>query len=130
MKLFDNVLDACIRRFGYEQVQVLEDDEQLEIDLLSEDGEPMFPVYIGFHSETDLELTAILFAIPEADTDAFIAQCNTLNTQYPWVKFTVDSGYLCAGMDLLLHTGRSEDVMSMLAALLQVICSNLPGLLG
>ena len=29
MKLFDTVLDACIRRFGYEQVQILEEDEQL-----------------------------------------------------------------------------------------------------
>lgn len=130
MKLFDTVLDACIRRFGYEQVQILEEDEQLEIDLLSGELEPMFPLYIGFHSETDLELTAIVFQVPERDTDAFIAQCNTLNAQYPWVKFTVDSGYLCAGMDLLLHTGSAEDVMSMLTALLQVICTNLPGLLG
>ena len=64
MKLFDTVLDACIRRFGYEQVQILEEDEQLEIDLLSGELEPMFPLYIGFHSETYLEMTAIVFQVP------------------------------------------------------------------
>ena len=90
----------------------------------------MFPIYLGFHSETDLEMTAILFQVPETDLDAFTAQCNTLNTQYPWVKFAIDEGYLCAGLDLLLYTGDPEDVMSMLTALLQVICSNLPALLG
>ncbi len=75
-------------------------------------------------------MTAILFQVPDVDADAFIAQCNQLNTQYPWVKFALDSGYLCAEMDLMLYTGDVEDIMSMLAALLQVICSNLPALLG
>jgi hypothetical protein len=59
-----------------------------------------------------------------------MAQCNTMNTQYPMVRFYMDSGYLCAGMDLLLYTEDAADVMSMLTALLQVIAANLPALLG
>ena len=125
MNLFETVQNACIQRFGMEQVQEIQ-----EISVLNDEQQPMFPIYLGFHSETDLEMTAILFQVPETDLDAFTAQCNTLNTQYPWVKFAIDEGYLCAGLDLLLYTGDPEDVMSMLTALLQVICSNLPALLG
>ncbi len=129
MNLFETVQNACIQRFGMEQVQEIQ-EQQLEISVLNDEQQPMFPIYLGFHSETDLEMTAILFQVPETDLDAFTAQCNTLNTQYPWVKFAIDEGYLCAGLDLLLYTGDPEDVMSMLTALLQVICSNLPALLG
>ncbi len=129
MNLFETVQNACIQRFGMEQVQEIQ-EQQLEISVLNDEQQPMFPIYLGFHSETDLEMTAILFQVPETDLDAFTAQCNTLNTQYPWVKFAIDDGYLCAGLDLLLYTGDPEDVMSMLTALLQVICSNLPALLG
>lgn len=129
MNLFETVQNACIQRFGMEQVQEIQ-EQQLEISVLNDEQQPMFPVYLGFHSETDLEMTAILFQVSETDLDAFTAQCNTLNTQYPWVKFAIDEGYLCAGLDLLLYTGDPEDVMSMLTALLQVICSNLPALLG
>ena len=125
MNLFETVQNACIQRFGMEQVQEIQ-EQQLEISVLNDEQQPMFPIYLGFHSETDLEMTAILFQVPETDLDAFTAQCNTLNTQYPWVKFAIDEGYLCAGLDLLLYTGDPEDVMSML----QVICSNLPALLG
>ena len=53
-----------------------------------------------------------------------------MNTQYPMIRFYMEAGYLCAGMDLLLHTGDVADVMSMLTALLQVIAANLPALLG
>ncbi len=129
MNLSETVQNACIQRFGMEQVQEIQ-EQQLEISVLNDEQQPMFPIYLGFHSETDLEMTAILFQVPETDLDAFTAQCNTLNTQYPWVKFAIDEGYLCAGLDLLLYTGDPEDVMSMLTALLQVICSNLPALLG
>lgn len=129
MELFERVKEACGSRFGGERVTKLAEN-QLEISVVNDAGEPMFPVYIGFHNENDMELSAILFQVPDADADAFMAQCNHLNTQYPWVKFYLDSGYFCAGMDLLLYTGDPEDVMSMLTALLQVICVNLPGLLG
>ncbi len=129
MKLFEQVMTACQGQFGYEQVQQLAAN-QLEIAVMNEQGEPMFPVYVGFHSETDMEFTAILFQVPEADRRAFMAQCNTMNTQYPCVKFYMDDSYLCAGMDLLLFTEECEDVMSMLHALLQVIAANLPALLG
>lgn len=129
MKLFDNVMTACVGSFGAEQVQLIAEN-QIELAILDNEGQPMFPVYIGFHSEHDLEISAILFQVPEADAKAFMAQCNNMNTQYPCVKFYLDSGYLCAGMDLLLYTGDAQDVMSMLMALLQVVASNLPGLLG
>lgn len=129
MKLFEQVLSACQQRFGYEQVEQIAQG-QLEIAMVNDNGEAMFPVYIGFHSENDLELSAILFQVPEADAQAFMAQCNNLNTQYPCVKFYLDADYFCAGMDLLLYTEDAEDVMSMLTALLQVIAANLPGLLG
>lgn len=129
MELFERLAEACETQFGEAQVQKLAEN-QLEISVLNDEGEAMFPVYVGAHSENDWELSAILFQVPEADADAFMAQCSHLNTQYPWVKFYLDSGYFCAGMDLLLYTGETEDVMSMLTALLQVICVNLPGLLG
>lgn len=129
MKLFDNVMNACAERFGEECVQKIADN-QLEIAVVNDQQEAMFPVYVGFHNDHDMELSAILFQVPEADEEAFMAQCNVLNTQYPTVKFYLDSGYLCAGLDLLLFTEEAEDVMSMLTALLQVICANLPGLLG
>lgn len=129
MKLFEQLKTACEERFGEEHVQTIADG-QMEIAVVNDEGEAMFPVYVGFHSENDLELSAILFQVPEVDTDAFMAQCNHLNTQYPWVKFYLDSGYFCAGMDLLLYSGELDDLMSMLTALLQVICVNLPGLLG
>ena len=129
MKLFDDVMRACGERFGADRVQQLAEG-QLEIAVMNVEGEPMFPLYIGFHNDHDMELSAILFQVPEADEDAFMAQCNVLNTQYPTVKFYLDSGYLCAGLDLLLYTGEAADVMSMVAALLQVICANLPALLG
>lgn len=129
MKLFERVMAACTERFGFEQVQQIAEG-QLEIAMVNEDGEAMFPVYIGFHNENDLELSAILFQVPEEDAKAFMAQANVMNTQYPCARFYLDSGYFCAGMDLLLYTGDAEDVMSMLTALLQVIASNLPGLLG
>ena len=51
-------------------------------------------------------------------------------TTYDARKQYMDSGYLCAGMDLLLYTGEADDVMSMLTALLQIIAANLPALLG
>ena len=129
MKLFNEVMAACRERFGAQQVMQLADN-QLEIAMVNDAGEPMFPVYMGFHSEHDIEFTAILFDVPEADQKAFMAQCNTMNTQYPVVRFYMDSGYLCAGMDLLLYTEDAADVMSMLTALLQVIAANLPALLG
>ena len=129
MKLFDEVMLSCCERFGSEQVQQIAEG-QIEIAMVNDAGEAMFPVYIGFHSETDLELTAILFQVAEVDVKAFMAQCNTMNTQYPVVRFYMDSGYLCAGMDLLLYTEDVADVMSMLTALLQVIAANLPALLG
>lgn len=129
MKLFNNVMTGCRERFGDAQVQQI-GEGQIEIAMVNDAGEAMFPVYIGFHSETDLELTAILFQVPEADIKAFMAQCNTINTQYPMVKFYMEADYLCAGMDLLLYTDSAEDVMSMLTALLQVIAQNLPALLG
>jgi len=129
MKLFNNVMTACGERFGAGQVQQIA-DHQIEIAVLDNDGQPMFPVYVGFHSENDMELSAILFQVPDEDAQAFMAQCNNLNTQYPCVKFYMEDCYLCAGMDLLLYTGDAEDVMSMLTALLQVIAANLPGLLG
>lgn len=129
MERFEQMKAACAERFGADRVQELAEN-QLEIAVVNDAGEAMFPVYAGFHTEQDVELSAILFQVLEADADAFMAQCNRLNTQYPWVKFYVDSGYFCAGMDLLLYTGDLEDVMSMLTALLQVICVNLPGLLG
>ena len=129
MRLFKKVLEACGESFGPEQVQAI-GENQLELVIPDGEGQPMFPVYVGFHDETDMEMTAILFPVPEADLQAFMAQCNNLNTQYPCVKFWIDDGYLCAGMDLLLYTGLVEDVMSMLTALLQVVASNLPGLLG
>jgi len=129
MKLFYDVLAGCRERFGDAQVQQIAEG-QIEIAIVNEAGEAMFPVYIGFHNETDIELTAILFQVPEADIKAFMAQCNTLNTQYPVVKFYMEANYMCAGMDLLLYTEQPEDVMSMLAALLQVIAQNLPALLG
>ena len=129
MKLFEDVMHSCRERFGDGQVQQI-GEGQIEIAMLNDAGEAMFPVYIGFHSENDLELTAILFQVPEADRKAFMAQCNTMNTQYPMVKFYMEADYLCAGMDLLLYTESAEDVMSMLTALLQVIAQNLPALLG
>lgn len=129
MKLFEQVLTACAERFGNEQVQQIAEG-QLELAMVNDAGEAMFPVYIGFHNENDVEVSAILFQVPEADLKAFMAQANTMNTQYPCVRFYVESGYFCAGMDLLLYTYEAEDVMSMLTALLQVIASNLPGLLG
>lgn len=129
MELFERLYDTCIHSFGEEQVQKLAEN-QLEISIVNDDGEAMFPVYVGFHDKNDMELTAILFQVPEEDADAFMAQCNNLNTQYPWVKFYLESGYFCAGLDLLLYTGDVADVMSMLTALLQVISANLPGLLG
>ena len=129
MKLFERVMTACAERFGREQVQQIAEG-QLELAMVNEAGEAMFPVYIGFHNENDVEISAILFQVPEADLQAFMAQANTMNTQYPCARFYVDSGYFCAGMDLLLYTEEAEDVMSMLTALLQVIASNLPGLLG
>lgn len=129
MKLFDTVMAACARRFGGEQVQQIA-EHQLEIVILNEEGQPMFPVYVGFHNDHDMEFTAILFAVPEEDAQAFMAQCNNLNTQYPAVKWYMEDLYLCAAMDLLLYTGEADDVMSMLAALLQVVAANLPGLLG
>ncbi len=129
MKLFDCVMNACAERFGEACVQKIADN-QLEIAVVNDQQEAMFPVYVGFHSDHDMELSAILFQVPEADEEAFMAQCNVLNTQYPTVKFYLDSGYMCAGLDLLLFTEEADDVMSMLTALLQVICANLPGLLG
>lgn len=129
MKLFQQVMAACAERFGAEQVQKLADN-QLEIAMVNDAGEAMFPIYVGFHNSNDIEFTAILFQVPEADQKAFMAQCNTMNTQYPVVRFYMDSGYLCAGMDLLLYTEDAADVMSMLTALLQVIAANLPALLG
>ena len=129
MKVFNEVMAACRERFGAQQVMQLADN-QLEIAMVNDAGEPMFPVYMGFHSEHDIEFTAILFDVPEADQKAFMAQCNTMNTQYPVVRFYMDSGYLCACMDLLLYTEDAADVMSMLTALLQVIAANLPALLG
>ena len=129
MKLFKAVMNGCCERFGEAQVQQLAEG-QIEIAIVNDAGEAMFPVYIGFHSETDVELTAILFQVPEADTKVFMAQCNTMNSQYPMVKFYMEADYLCAGMDLLLYTYEAEDVMSMLTALLQVIAQNLPALLG
>lgn len=129
MKLFDDVMERCRSHFGQEQVQQIAEG-QIEIAVVNETGEAMFPVYIGFHNENDLELSAILFQVPEGDAQAFMAHCNTLNTQYPCVKFYMDAEYLCAGMDLLLYTENGEDVMSMLMALLQVIAANLPALLG
>lgn len=129
MELFERLAKACETKFGGAQVQKLAEN-QLEISVLNDEGEAMFPVYLGAHTKSDWELSAILFQVPEVDADAFMAQCNHLNTQYPWVKFYLDSGYFCAGIDLVLYTGDPEDVMSMLTALLQVICVNLPGLLG
>lgn len=129
MKLFEQVLAGCRERFGDTQVQPI-GDGQIELAMVNDVGEAMFPVYIGFHSETDIELTAILFQVPEGDVKAFMAQCNTMNTQYPMVKFYMEADYMCAGMDLLLYTENVEDVMSMLTALLQVIAQNLPALLG
>ena len=129
MKLFEAVMNGCRERFGDAQVQQIAEG-QIEIAIVNDAGEAMFPVYIGFHSETDLELSAILFQVPEADIKAFMAQCNTMNTQYPMIKFYMEENYLCAGMDLLLYTYEAEDVMSMLTALLQVIAQNLPALLG
>lgn len=129
MKLFQNVMAACAERFGGQQLTQLADN-QLEIAMVNDAGEPMFPVYMGFHNANDIEFTAILFEVPEADQKAFMAQCNTMNTQYPMVRFYMDSGYLCAGLDLLLYTEDAADVMSMLTALLQVIAANLPALLG
>ena len=129
MKLFNDVILSCCERFGEAQVQQIAEG-QIEIAMVNDVGEAMFPVYIGFHNENDLELTAILFQVPEVDVKAFMAQCNTLNTQYPMVKFYMEADYLCAGMDLLLSTDAAEDVMSMLTALLQVIAQNLPALLG
>ena len=129
MKLFKKVMEACAERFGAQQVQQIAEG-QLEIAMVNDAGEAMFPIYIGFHNENDMEFTAILFQVPEADQKAFMAQCNTMNTQYPVVRFYMDSGYLCAGMDLLLYTEDAADVMSMLTALLQVIAANLPALLG
>ena len=129
MKLFQQVMAACAERFGAQQVMQLADN-QLEIAMVNDAGEPMFPVYMGFHNEHDIEFTAILFDVPEADRKAFMAQCNTLNCQYPMMKFYMEADYMCAGMDLLLYTGDAADVMSMLTALLQVIAQNLPALLG
>lgn len=129
MKLFQAVMNGCRERFGDAQVQQIAEG-QIEIAIVNDAGEAMFPVYIGFHNETDLELSAILFRVPEADAQAFMAHCNTLNTQYPMIKFYMEENYLCAGMDLLLYTYEEEDVMSMLTALLQVIAQNLPALLG
>lgn len=129
MKLFQAVMNGCRERFGDAQVQQIAEG-QIEIAIVNDAGEAMFPIYIGFHSDTDLELSAILFQVPEADVKAFMAQCNTMNTQYPMVKFYMEENYLCAGMDLLLYTYEAEDVMSMLTALLQVIAQNLPALLG
>lgn len=129
MKLFEAVMSGCRERFGDARVQQIAEG-QIEIAMVNDAGEAMFPVYIGFHSETDLELSAILFQVPVADTKAFMAQCNTLNTQYPMIKFYMEADYLCAGMDLLLYTEEAEDVMGMLTALLQVIAQNLPALLG
>lgn len=129
MERFEQMKAACAERFGTDRVQVIAEN-QIELAVVNDEGEAMFPVYVGFHSENDLELSAILFQVPEGDEDAFMAQCSRLNAQYPWVKFYLDSGYFCAGMDLLLYSGELEDAMSMLTALLQVICVNLPGLLG
>lgn len=129
MEQFEQMKAACAERFGADRVQVIAEN-QIELAVVNDAGEAMFPVYVGFHSENDLELSAILFQVPEGDADAFMAQCSRLNAQYPWVKFYLDSGYFCAGMDLLLYSGELEDEMSMLTALLQVICVNLPGLLG
>ena len=129
MKLFNDVMEACIERFGNDTVQQIAEG-QLVIAIVNEEGEPMFPVYVGFHNETDLEINAMLFEVPEADEKAFMAQCNTMNTQYPMIKFYMEENYLCAGMDLLLYTYEADDVMSMLTALLQVIAQNLPALLG
>jgi len=129
MKLFQAVMNGCRERFGDAQVQQIAEG-QMEIAIVNDAGEAMFPVYIGCHSDTDLELSAILFQVPEADVKAFMAQCNTMNTQYPMIKFYMEENYLCAGMDLLLYTYEADDVMSMLTALLQVIAQNLPALLG
>ena len=129
MKLFEQVMTACVGRFGAEQVQQIAEG-QLEIAVVNDAGEAMFPIYIGFHSEHDMELSAILFQVPPVDEKAFMAQCNNLNMQYPGVRFYLDEGYFCANMDLLLYTEDPEDVMSMLTALLQVIAANLPALLG
>ena len=129
MKLFDDVMLGCCERFGAERVQQI-GEGQIEIAMVNDAGEAMFPVYIGFHNEYDLELTAILFQVPEVDVKAFMAQCNTLNTQYPMIKFYMEADYMCAGMDLLLYTEDAADVMGMLTALLQVIAQNLPALLG
>ena len=129
MKLFEDVLISCRERFGNERVQQIAEG-QIEIAMVNDAEEAMFPVYIGFHNEHDLELTAILFQVPEVDVKVFMAQCNTLNTQYPMIKFYMEADYLCAGMDLLLYTKDAADVMSMLTALLQVIAQNLPALLG
>ena len=129
MKLFEAVMKSCRERFGDAQVQQIAEG-QIEIAMVNDAGEAMFPVYVGFHNENDMELSAILFQVSEADTKAFMAQCNTMNTQYPMIKFYMEENYLCAGMDLLLYTYEAEDVMSMLTALLQVIAQNLPALLG
>lgn len=129
MKMFQQVMSACVERFGNDQVQQI-GENQLEIAMVNDAGEPMFPIYVGFHNANDLEFTAILFQVPEADEKAFMAQCNTMNTQYPMIRFYMESGYLCAAMDLLLYTEDVADVMSMLTALLQVIAANLPALLG
>ena len=129
MKLFEQVMTACAARFGAEQVQQIAEG-QLEIAVVNDAGEAMFPVYIGFHNEHDMELSAILFQVPPADEKAFMAQCNNLNMQYPSVRFYLDESYFCANMDLLLYTEDADDVMSMLTALLQVIAANLPALLG
>lgn len=129
MQRFENLKAACEERFGEDRVRQIAED-QMEIAVVNDAGEAMFPLYVGFHSEKDLELSAILFQVPEADAEAFMAQCSTLNAQYPWVKFYLDDRYFCAGMDLLLYADDVEDKMSMVTALLQVICANLPGLLG
>ena len=129
MKLFEQVMTACAGRFGAEQVQQM-DKGQLEILMVNDAGEAMFPVYIGFHNEYDIEMSAILFQVPPADEKAFMAQCNNLNMQYPCVRFYMEESFFCAGLDLLLYTGDPDDVMSMLTALLQVIAANLPALLG
>lgn len=129
MKLFDTVMAACAERFGAQQVQQIA-EHQLEIVIPNEEGQPMFPLYVGFHNAHDMEFTAILFEVPQPDAQAFMAQCNNLNTQYPTVKWYMEDLYLCAGMDLLLYTEDADDVMSMLTALLQVVAANLPGLLG
>ena len=129
MKLFQAVMNGCRERFGDAQVQQIAEG-QMEIAIVNDAGAALFPVYLGCHSDTDLELSASLFQVPEADVKAFMAQCNTMNTQNPMIKFYMEENYLCAGMDLLLYTYEADDVMSMLTALLQVIAQNLPALLG